>query len=114
MARGRRRRSAPVKRREGPSHNELNRDSRESRQRMKLLDLSNESIFRYDMEDILRASSCPEERVKSLVAMIWTKASRMGIPDAKTFVHEKAEEGAFDKDAERKILRLLDQNSTYR
>lgn len=82
---------------------------------MKLLDLSNESIFRYDMEDILTASAnCPEDRVKSLVAMIWSRASRMGIPPAKEFVHEKADEGLIDETAEKKIIRLLDQNSTYR
>lgn len=92
----------------------MNKENRESRQRAKLLDLSHESIFRYDMEDILTASDIPEDRVKSMVAMIWSRASRMGIPDAKEFVHEKAKEGIFDATAEKKIIRLLDQNSTYR
>lgn len=114
MGRGRRRRRSPVKRRSGPGHNEMNKENRESRQRAKLLDLSNESIFRYDMEDILKAGECPEDRVKSLVAMIWSRASRQGIPDAKEFVHEKADEGMFNESAEKKLIRLLDQNSTYR
>ena len=92
----------------------MNKENRESRQRAKLLDLSNESIFRYDMEDILSASDFPEDRVKSMVAMIWSRASRMGIPAAKEFVHEKADEGIIDAGAEKKIIRLLDQNSTYR
>lgn len=93
----------------------MNKENRESRQRAKLLDLSNESIFRYDIEDILNDSgTTPEDRVQSLVAMIWSRASRMGIPDAKKFVHEKADEGMIDSDSEKQIVRLLDRNSTYR
>lgn len=93
----------------------MNKENRDSRQRAKLLDLSNESIFRYDIEDILNASEAtPDDRVKSIVAMIWSRASRMGIPDAKQFVHEKTDEGMIDADSEKKIIRLLDKNSTYR
>lgn len=100
----------------GPSHNEIKNTGKESRGRQKLLDLgsSNESIFRYDMEDILADSSTSEDRVPSLVASIWSKASRLGINDAKDFIKEKVDEGMIDPEAERKLLRLLDRNSKYR
>jgi hypothetical protein len=97
-----------------PSHNELNRDNVESRQRARMLDLSRESIFRYDMEDILNASGVPPERINSLVASIWSKASRQGIPDAERFIREKKQEGVIEDTVETKLIRLLGSHSRYR
>ncbi len=116
MGRSRRRRRPPRRRRDPgvPSHNELNRDTRASKQRAKMLDLSKESIFRYDMEDILEEAETPDERIPATIASIWSKASRQGIDDAKDFIRTKREEGLYDQETETRILRLLSMHTRYR
>lgn len=79
-----------------------------------MLDLSKESIFRYDMEDILEKAETPSERIPSTIASIWSKASRQGIDDAKEFIRSKREEGLYDAETEQRILRLLSNHSRYR
>jgi hypothetical protein len=116
MGRSRRGRKPPRRRREPgvPSHNELNRDTRASKQRSKMLDLSKESIFRYDMEDILEEAETPGERIPSTIASIWSKASRQGVDEAKDFIRVKREEGLYDQKTEERILRLLQMHTRYR
>lgn len=113
---GRRRRSAP-KRRRPPGeagHNEYNRAKSKSRGRQRMLDQGRENLFRYDVQDLLEESPTPPEAQPSLSASIVTKAVRIGIEDARVFIREKGDEGLIDGDTRDKLLRLLERYSTVR
>lgn len=114
MGRRRRRPSRPKQRREGPGHNEANRNTRESRQRSKYLDLGREAHFKYDVEQVLEASDVDEDRRLSLLQLIVTRGARNGVPETKRFLTDKVEEGIIDAPSKEKIGKLLDQYSTYR
>ena len=113
MARGTRKRrpaALPTK----PKHNWANKLTRESRQRDRLLDKGQENFFRYDMEDILRGAEVPLERATGYIATLFAKGSRQGVEDAKEFATAKMEEGLYDENTLKTVLRLIENYSTWR
>lgn len=101
---------APVKQK----HNWINKLSRDSRQRERMLDKSKENYFKYDMEDILSKAEVPEERRASLVATIFAKGSRGTTVEAKDFVKEKLTEGVLTEPVYKQIINLIEGYSTWR
>lgn len=98
----------------GPRHNAFNKNTRESRQREKLLNGSKANYFRYEMEDLLKQSSTPPEHHNPIIQSLWAKGSRISVKEARIFLHEKAKEGILDADTERRIDQALERYSTWR
>lgn len=97
-----------------PKHNWINKLSRESRQRERMLDKSKENYFKYDMEDLLKKSNVVEERRLSLAATIFAKGSRGTTEDAKAYAKEKLAEGVITEPVFKAIIGLIDGYSTWR
>jgi hypothetical protein len=97
-----------------PKHNEANRNSRESRQREKMLDQSKANYFKYELQDILKASPVPVEMQPSLIQTLWAKGSRDSVSEAKVWLMEKVKEKAVDPATQQKILVIVDRYSTWR
>jgi hypothetical protein len=97
-----------------PKHNWSNKTHRESRQRAKMLDKGRENYFKYDMEEILEASTVPEEKRMSFTATLFAKGSRQDIDTAKDFVDAKTKEGFIEGDTAKSIVKLIDRYATWR
>lgn len=97
-----------------PKHNETNRNTRESRQREKMLDQSKANYFKYEVQDILSASPVAPELHNSLIQTIWAKGSRGNVQDAKIWLNEKVREKAVDTATQQKILAAMDKYITWR
>lgn len=97
-----------------PKHNEANRNSRESRQREKMLDQSKANYFRYEMQDILKASAVAPEMQASLIQTLWAKGSRDSVSEAKVWLMEKVKEKAVDAPTQQRLLIVVDRYSTWR
>ena len=97
-----------------PKHNEGNRNSRESRQREKMLDQSKANYFKYDLEDMLKLSPVAPEQHASLIQTLWAKGSRTDVQDAKVWLMEKVKEKIVDPATQQKILNVIDRYSTWR
>jgi hypothetical protein len=71
--------------------------------------------FKVDIrENLQKSEELDEDRVLALAQTVTTKATRLGIPEAKTFVTEKVAEGMLAERDGKAINRLLDRYSTYR
>lgn len=97
-----------------PKHNWINKTTRASRQRSRMLDKSKENYFRYDMDELLKRGNVPDERRAALASTLFAKGSRGTTDDAKEFAQEKRAEGLYDDDTYNGILRLLEGYSTWR
>ena len=97
-----------------PKHNEANRNSRESRQREKMLDQSKANYFKYEMQDVLKASPVPPEMQPSLIQTLWAKGSRDSVTEAKVWLMEKVKEKAVDAATQTRLLVVIDRYSTWR
>lgn len=82
--------------------------------REKMLDGSRQNYFKYDLQDILKASATPAEHHNSLIQSLWAKGSRTDVEEAKVFLKEKVKEGLVDAPTETAILRVIDRYSTWR
>jgi hypothetical protein len=97
-----------------PKHNEANRNSRESRQREKMLDQSKANYFKYDMQDVLKVSPVPVEMQPSLIQTLWAKGSRDSLSEAKVWLMEKVKEKIVDAPTQQRLLGIMDRYSTWR
>ncbi len=97
-----------------PKHNQTNRNTRESRQREKMLDQSKANYFKYDLQDILKASPVAPEQHNSLIQTMWAKGSRDAVQEAKVWLMEKVKEKIVDAATQQRILNILDRYSTWR
>ena len=97
-----------------PKHNEANRNTRESRQREKMLDQSKANYFKYDMQDVLKPSAVPVEMQPSLIQTLWAKGSRDSLSEAKVWLMEKVKEKVVDAPTQQKLLNIMDRYSTWR
>lgn len=97
-----------------PKHNQANRNSRESKQRERMLDQRRANYFRYDCEDILKASAVPEEMQNSLIQTLWAKGSRDSLMEAKVWLNDKVKEKVVDAATQQKILNVMERYSTWR
>lgn len=100
--------------RQGPGHNEQNRQTRESRSKSRMLHAGREGHFRYDVEEVLVKSGMEPEEWRPFLQTLWTQGSRQGIDEARDWVREQAAEGRIDHDVEKQVLDLVRQYSTTR
>lgn len=91
-----------------------NKISRESRQREKMLDQSKANYFKYDLQDILKASPVAVEQHNSLIQTLWAKGSRDSTQEAKVWLNEKVKEKIVDVGTQQKLIIILDRFSTWR
>lgn len=97
-----------------PKHNQANRQTRESRQRERMLDQSKANYFRYELEDLLKKSTVPEEQQNALIQTLWAKGSRTSAQEAKVWLNDKVKEKLVDAATQQKILGIMDHYSTWR
>lgn len=102
------------KRRQGPGHNEQNKQTRESRQRSRMLDGSRENHFRYDMEQLMAGAGQEAEEWRPFLQTLWARGSRQGLDEAREWLHEQVEEGRIDAEMESRVLGLMRKYSTVR
>ena len=95
-------------------HNQANRNSKESRQREKLLDTSKANYFKYDLQDLLKASPVAPELHNSLIQTLWAKGTRDSTQEAKVWLNDKVKEKQVDVPTQQRILAILDRFSTWR
>ncbi|MEA3143428.1 MAG: hypothetical protein QOG31_752 [Thermoplasmata archaeon] len=95
-------------------HNQTNRNTKESRQREKLLDTSKANYFKYDLQDMLKASPVAPELHNSLIQTLWAKGTRDSTQEAKVWLNDKVKEKQVDVATQQKILIILDRFSTWR
>src|SRR5438105_8294909 len=69
-------------------HNQTNRNTKESRQREKLLDTSKANYFKYDLQDLLKASPVAPELHNSLIQTLWAKGTRDSTQEAKVWLND--------------------------
>ncbi len=68
--------------------------------------------FKYNLKNIL--SGIDEKNFAQVKGMIYAKASKQDIKEAKKYVTEKEEEGIIPNETAKKLMRLLSRFSTYR
>ncbi len=109
-----RRRQKMGKRRQGPGHNEANKQTRESRARTKMIDARRESHFRYDVEELLVASGMEPEEWRPFLQTLWAQGNRQGLDEAKDWLKTQVDEGRIDEPLENRVWNLVKKYSTYR
>ncbi len=88
--------------------------TKESTKRQAMLNTHRINPFKYDMNQILEASSMDPAKASSFLASVIAKASRVSTKEAKDFVKTFLEAGDITKDEADKISKLLDKYSRYR
>lgn len=102
----------------GPNSNKKGGSSKprpkESTKRQAMLNTHRINPFKYDMNEILTASSMDPSKASSFLATVIAKASRVSTKDAKEFVKTFLDSGDLTKDEHDRINRLLDRYSKFR
>lgn len=88
--------------------------TKESTKKQAMLNTHKINPFKYDMNEILSASSMDPSKASSFLASVIAKASRVSTRDAKDFAKTFVESGDLSKDEYDRICRLLDKYSKYR
>ena len=88
--------------------------TKESTKRQSMLNTHKINPFKYDMTEVLEASSMDPSKASSFLASVIAKASRVSTKDAKEFVRTFMDSGDLTKDECDKINRLLDRYSKFR
>ena len=88
--------------------------TKESTKRQAMLNTHKINPFKYDMNEILEASSMDPSKASSFLASVIAKASRVSTKDAKEFVRTFLDAGDITKEEYDKISRLLDRYSKFR
>lgn len=88
--------------------------TKESTKRQAMLNTHRINPFKYDMNQILEASSMDPAKASSFLASVIAKASRVSTKEAKDFVRTFQDAGDLTKDEADKISKLLDKYSRYR
>lgn len=88
--------------------------TKKSTKRQAMLNTHRINPFKYDMNEILEASSMDPSKASSFLASVIAKASRVSTKDAKDFVKTFLESGDLTKEEHDKICKLLDRYSRWR
>ncbi len=88
--------------------------TKESTRRQAMLNTHRINPFKYDMNQILEASSMDPSKASSFLASVIAKASRVSTKDAKDFIKTFLDSGDLTKDEFEKISKLLDRYSKWR
>ncbi len=79
-----------------------------------MLNLSRLNYFRYDAREALKSAGIEPKVGKPLLASVVSKASRVGIADAKDYVREKDDDGTLPENCARELVSLLDRYKKWR
>ena len=88
--------------------------TKESTKRQSMLNTHKINPFKYDMNEVLSASSMDPAKSSAFLASVIAKASRVSTKDAKEFVKTYLDSGDITKDEYDKMVRLLDRYSKFR
>ncbi|MFQ6087934.1 MAG: hypothetical protein ACE5K0_03415 [Candidatus Methanofastidiosia archaeon] len=80
--------------------------------RIRKLNMRRLDDFKWELSVILREVA--EENVGAIRGAIYTKASKIGVKEAKQFIREKEEEGLITSETARKLTGLLTKYSVFR
>lgn len=83
-------------------------------ERKRMLDISREGHFKYDLRDVLSKSSLPAEQIHAFAATIFSKGSRQSTVEAKDWVTAKLNENVITKAERDAINTLIDRYSKFR
>ncbi|MDR3205908.1 MAG: hypothetical protein LBT41_02250 [Candidatus Methanoplasma sp.] len=87
---------------------------KETAKRQSMLNTHRLQPFKYDMNEVLSASSMDPAKASSFLASVIAKASRVSTRDAKEFVKTFLDSGDVTKDEYDRMTRLMDKYSKYR
>lgn len=107
-------RGAAASRRYSPNRQKNRNQPKAAMHRQTMLNTHRLNPFKYDMNEILSASSMDPSMAISFLASVIAKASRISTRDAKTYVRENLDEGYLTKSESDRICKLLDKYSKYR
>ncbi len=79
-----------------------------------MLNLRRKNVFRYDARSLLANFKVDEALSSTVIANVIAKASKVGIDEAKGYVRELEERGAFGKEVGQELCMLLDKYTLYR
>jgi len=83
-------------------------------ERKRMLDISREGHFKYDLKEALLRSALPPEQVAGFLATVFSKGSRQSTMDAKDWVTSKLTENVITKADRDAINTLIDRYSKWR
>ncbi|MFH1721172.1 MAG: hypothetical protein ABH950_01055 [Candidatus Altiarchaeota archaeon] len=91
-----------------PKHNWTN----EGGNRTKMLNMSRQKYFRFDLEDILEKTKNKDNK-NTIAATVYNKAAQKSIKAAQEYIAELGEKSV-EPEIAKEINRLLDRYGTYR
>ena len=102
---------------QGPNSNSKNKPkakSKESVRKQPMLNTHKINPFKYDMNELLSATSMDDAKASAFLASVIAKASRVSTKDAKDFIKGYVDSGDLTKDEADRMCKLLDKYSKYR
>lgn len=83
-------------------------------ERKRMLDISREGHFKFDLREVLARSSLPPEQIPAFLATVHSKGSRQSTMDAKDWVTQKLAEKLITQPERDAINTLIDRYSKWR
>ncbi|HOP08739.1 MAG TPA: hypothetical protein PK718_01840 [Candidatus Methanofastidiosa archaeon] len=87
-------------------------DIKKKSKRKPCLSMRNMDDFKFKLAQILK--EIDEKNYAQVSGMIYAKASRQDIKEAKNYISDKEKEGVIPEETAKKLNRLLSRYSTYR
>lgn len=88
--------------------------TKESTKKQSMLNTHKLNPFKYDMNEVLSASSMDPSKASAFLATIIAKASRISTREAKEYAKTFVEAGDLTKEEYDKVSKLLDRYSKFR
>lgn len=102
---------------QGPNSNNKSKPkakSKEGVKRQSMLNTHKINPFKYDMNELLAATSMDDAKASAFLASVIAKASRVSTVDAKEFIRGYINTGDLTKEESDKMCKLLDRYSKFR
>ena len=102
---------------QGPNSSTKNKPkakSKEAVRKQPMLNTHKINPFKYDMNELLAATSMDDAKASAFLASVIAKASRVSTKDAKDFIKGYVDSGDLTKDEADRMCKLLDKYSKYR
>ncbi|MBO6084250.1 MAG: hypothetical protein J6O90_04135 [Candidatus Methanomethylophilaceae archaeon] len=102
---------------QGPNSSSKNKPkakTKEAVRKQAMLNTHKLNPFKYDMNELLAATSMDEAKASAFLASVIAKASRVSTKEAKDFIRGYVDSGDLTKEESDKMCRLLDRYSKFR
>ena len=102
---------------QGPNSNSKNKPkpkTKDAVRKQAMLNTHKINPFKYDMNELLAATSMDDAKASAFLASVIAKASRVSTKDAKDFIRGYVNTGDLTKEESEKMCKLLDKYSKYR